>query len=79
MSEIEDEARRVLEESRDDVPGGAPKVPCPSCGGFKSRVMGGQSTLDGYRRQRECTVCETRFTTIERFNKIVRRYRNRHI
>lgn len=76
---LEDDAHRVLEDSREDVPGSAPKVPCPSCGGFWSKVKGGESTADGYRRQRECSDCQTRFTTIERFNKIVRHYRNRHI
>ena len=55
-------------------PGDAPKVPCPQCGGFRSRVKEGRSTEDGYRRNRICRDCRTRFVTLETFERPTRKY-----
>lgn len=58
-----------------------PVVPCPSCGGV-SKVLPTRSKTIGathedgqriYRRMRECDDCETRFTSVERFERIVQK------
>ena len=39
---------------------------CPSCGEPESKVIDSRSLGDEIRRRRECTVCQSRFTTYER-------------
>ena len=53
-------------------PGDAPKIPCPKCGSFRSRVKDGRSADDGaYRRRRQCRDCGTRFMTLERYERSI--------
>ena len=61
-------------------PGDGAKVPCPTCGSFKSHVKEGRSTRDGgYRRRRKCRDCGQRFITIERFVQAVENRRSHNI
>lgn len=43
-----------------------PKVPCPKCQGWASKVKDGRPSLEGYKRKRECEACGKVFFTIER-------------
>lgn len=43
-----------------------PKVQCPACTSWISRVKDGRPVADGYRRKRKCRQCEAIFTTTER-------------
>ncbi len=61
-------------------PGDAPKVPCPQCGSYTSRVKEGRSTDDGgYRRRRKCRECGTGFITIERYERPLMNRQGRNI
>lgn len=44
----------------------APKVECPKCHQWASKVKDGRPWRDGYRRQRECEACGHRFFTVEK-------------
>ena len=39
---------------------------CPYCGGGDSRVIDSRDVGDGIRRRRQCSGCDSRFTTYER-------------
>ena len=39
---------------------------CPYCGGTDSRVIDSRDVGDGIRRRRQCSDCDSRFTTYER-------------
>jgi transcriptional repressor NrdR len=41
---------------------------CPSCGEPESKVIDSRSLGDEIRRRRECTKCQSRFTTYERLH-----------
>ncbi len=45
---------------------------CPFCGAPETRVLDSRPTLDGtaIRRRRECTECNGRFTTYERYESL---------
>jgi transcriptional regulator NrdR family protein len=48
----------------------APKFKCPSCRGYRSHVLRGDSRGDEtYRRRRQCDDCGYRFNTTERVEK----------
>lgn len=42
-----------------------PKLACPFCGSYKSKVRDTQSTAAGIERRRRCEDCRKRFRTIE--------------
>lgn len=44
----------------------APKVPCPKCGTWDSRVTDGRPSPHGYRRRRKCKTCQRVFFTLEK-------------
>lgn len=50
-------------------PSVVPRVPCPHCGSWHSRVKDSRSDARGYRRKRRCDDCERTFYTIERPEK----------
>ncbi len=52
-----------------------PKLRCPSCGRYTSRVLPRsdiQQDDETYRRVRECIHCRTRYVTTERVERVVR-------
>lgn len=44
----------------------SPKVQCPKCGGWQSKVRDGRPVNEGgYKRKRECEACGKVFFTVE--------------
>ena len=41
-------------------------IPCPDCKNVKNRVLYTRPQRSYITRRRECNLCSTRFTTIER-------------
>ena len=53
---------------------------CPNCKKYcNGKVIESRETDYGRRRRRECELCNTRFTTIERCVTIQRSYGNENI
>ncbi len=50
------------------MPGNVPSMRCPSCGATEDRVVDSRESEDGMavRRRRECLVCKSRYSTVER-------------
>lgn len=47
-----------------------PTLQCPDCGNFTSRVKDSRPAIDGaVRRVRECRKCQTRFSSLEAFER----------
>lgn len=44
-----------------------PKIACPHCGQYLSKVIRSQAPVDteGFSRRRECEACGWRFNTLE--------------
>ena len=67
----EDTARDLLKQAEEEIEKSAvlirQKLPCPYCGGFRSRVTNSRSGAGdvGIWRRRECLSCGQRFTTEE--------------
>lgn len=57
------------------TPHSVPKLCCPSCAGFLSRVLESRPTPQGdaYRRSRKCLDCGTCYTTSERIVRVIPR------
>lgn len=64
MSDVRQHRHRSARRAGRDANG--PKFPCPSCGGFRSKVISGEAIEDKYKRRRECCKCGQRFNTSER-------------
>lgn len=43
-----------------------PKVQCPKCGAWASKVKDGRASRDGYKRKRVCEACGRAFFTVEK-------------
>jgi transcriptional regulator NrdR family protein len=57
------------------VSSAGPKLRCPRCGRYTSRVMPRsdlQRDDEAYRRVRQCLHCLTRYVTAERVERVVR-------
>lgn len=53
-----------------------PKLRCPTCGRYTSRVLPRsdlQRNDEAYRRLRQCVHCQTRYTTVEQVERIIER------
>jgi len=57
-----------LHEADKPKPQPVPKIPCPQCGEWDSKVRDGRPDPRGrgYRRKRVCQACGMQFITIER-------------
>lgn len=42
-----------------------PKVACPFCGDYRSKVKNTRPSADGVYRRRECLACHRRYSTEE--------------
>lgn len=43
-----------------------PKVPCPKCQQWESKVVDGRPSEQGYKRKRVCASCGKVFFTLEK-------------
>lgn len=50
-----------------------PKVPCPRCGEWASRVKDGRPSRSGYRRLRICQHCGERYRTLEQVSGLIKK------
>jgi len=47
-----------------------PKLACPSCGSYASKVIRSLTTLSGFERWRRCQDCQRKFPTLETYRPL---------